>query len=709
MASIVDNARCFPNGVFKYVWLAFLCFFCNGGVSTDTLRPGEWITQNQTLVSAGGRFALGFFSPGNSSSFFLGIWYNAINNSVIWVANRESPLPQHSNPVFTLAQDGNLRIINGKGETIWSTNVSGAGFPRTSPETRLLNSGNLVLKQGDNDSPVWQSFDHACDTLMPGMKLKVNTKNHTRNIIKSWTSKDDPRPGKFSWGMDPNGSPQFFIWKENSPYFRSNLYQYGFNWSLLFPVLGYSAYYSFAEENDEVYFSYGYADISEVRFILTPDGYVQTQLNQKRTDLWLVRWHVPANECEFYSRCGAFGSCECNGSHPVCSCLKGFRPKSQKDWDNGNHGGGCERIIDLRCDEEDVFMRLPLMKWPDHSTSMGSMGFKDCVDLCSRNCSCKAYAYANISSDSTVNCINWFGDLVDLVHNYSAGLNGYGQDLYVRVHTSNRNENSGHRNRTLVAIIVTLVAAFILVSALTYILRRKYFRRRDWEAKMSTMVNSLSVSSLVGKGDIELLQLSLERITDATNNFDEANKLGEGGFGPVYKGFLSEFGMVAIKRLSKRSSQGLGEFMNELKLIAKLQHKNLVSLLGCCTEDDEKILIYEYLPKRSLDKFLFGTAWDNWKEGRALEFVDPAISKTCDSSKAIRCIEVGLLCVQPIPTDRPTMSDVVVMLSNLATTIPKLKEPAFVASNHSNTVVSSSQGGSSGSNNEVTISAIEPR
>nr|GMD08433.1 G-type lectin S-receptor-like serine/threonine-protein kinase At4g27290 [Ipomoea batatas] len=117
----------------------------------------------------------------------------------------------------------------------------------------------------------------------------------------------------------------------------------------------------------------------------------------------------------------------------------------------------------------------------------------------------------------------------------------------------------------------------------------------------------MSTATPVAKDDIELQQLSLQSIIDATNNFDYANKLGEGGFGPVYKGFLSEFGMVAIKRLSKQSSQGQEEFMNELKLIAKLQHTNLVSLLGCCIEDEEKILIYEYLSKRSLDNFLFDT------------------------------------------------------------------------------------------------------
>ncbi|KAG6627488.1 putative receptor-like protein kinase At4g00960 [Carya illinoinensis] len=91
----------------------------------------------------------------------------------------------------------------------------------------------------------------------------------------------------------------------------------------------------------------------------------------------------------------------------------------------------------------------------------------------------------------------------------------------------------------------------------------------------------------------------------ATNDFSEINKLGHGGFGPVYKGLMPSGQQIAVKKLSLDSRQGLREFTNEVKLLLKTQHKNLVTLLGCCAEGPEKMLVYEYLPNKSLDYFLF--------------------------------------------------------------------------------------------------------
>ncbi|XP_020256478.1 G-type lectin S-receptor-like serine/threonine-protein kinase B120 [Asparagus officinalis] len=123
--------------------------------------------------------------------------------------------------------------------------------------------------------------------------------------------------------------------------------------------------------------------------------------------------------------------------------------------------------------------------------------------------------------------------------------------------------------------------------------------------------------------DTELPLFSFDTIAIATSNFDSVNKLGEGGFGDVYKGKLPGGREVAVKRLSRSSGQGQEEFKNEMILIAKLQHRNLVRLLGCCIQEEEKMLIYEYMPNKSLDAFLF----------------DPTRQPSLDWSKRFNIIE----------------------------------------------------------------------
>ncbi|KAI3992880.1 hypothetical protein MKX01_034230 [Papaver californicum] len=99
---------------------------------------------------------------------------------------------------------------------------------------------------------------------------------------------------------------------------------------------------------------------------------------------------------------------------------------------------------------------------------------------------------------------------------------------------------------------------------------------------------------------------SYTELANATNNFDERGKLGQGGFGGVYKGFLSDTKLdIAVKRISSESKQGKKEYQSEVKVISKLRHRNLVQLIGWCHERNELLLVYEFMPNRSLDKHLF--------------------------------------------------------------------------------------------------------
>ncbi|CAN6231218.1 unnamed protein product [Urochloa humidicola] len=160
-----------------------------------------------------------------------------------------------------------------------------------------------------------------------------------------------------------------------------------------------------------------------------------------------------------------------------------------------------------------------------------------------------------------------------------------------------------HKGRKRI-VLVTLVVAPILALFICGIVSFKFIKRRI-KGKGKTKAKEEDEALVWVAGSSEFMVYDFLQVLEATNNFSEENKLGQGGFGPVYKGQFQDGLEIAVKRLSSHSGQGFREFKNEIELIAKLQHTNLVRLLGCCSQGDERLLIYEYMPNKSLDFYIF--------------------------------------------------------------------------------------------------------
>ncbi|XP_048556260.1 cysteine-rich receptor-like protein kinase 6 [Triticum urartu] len=158
----------------------------------------------------------------------------------------------------------------------------------------------------------------------------------------------------------------------------------------------------------------------------------------------------------------------------------------------------------------------------------------------------------------------------------------------------------GKSANNVLAIVLPIVAAILAITTVCLCYLRR--RRRRIPARSKLPHDSTNHEDI---DSIDSLIIDLSTLRGATGNFAEANKLGEGGFGAVYKGELPDGQEIAVKRLSRNSGQGIGELKNELVLVAKLQHKNLVRLVGVCLQEHEKLLVYEYMPNRSIDTILF--------------------------------------------------------------------------------------------------------
>ncbi|RVW13828.1 G-type lectin S-receptor-like serine/threonine-protein kinase [Vitis vinifera] len=653
-------------------------------------------------------------------------------SSVVWVANRDKPLNDTSG-IVKISEDGNLQILNGEKEVIWSSNVSNAVSNTTA---QLLDSGNLVLKDDSSGRIIWESFQHPSHALLANMKLSTNIHPYYRT--GPW-----------------NG--QIFIGVANMNSFVGN---------------------GFRMEHDEegtVSVSFTTNDFLSLYFTLTPEGTMEEIYRQKED--WEVRWESKQTECDVYGKCGVFGICNPKNS-PICSCLRGYEPKSVEEWNRGNWTSGCVRKTPLQCERTNGSIEVGKMD--------GFLG-------------------------NGIGCMSWSRDLLDMQKFSSSGA-----DLYIRVADTELDEKRNVKVIVSVIVIIgTITIICIYLSCRCWMTKQRARVRREkiLEVPLFERGNvhpNFSDANMLGNNvnqvKLEEQQLiNIEKLVTATNNFHEANKLGQGGFGSVYRGKLPEGQEIAVKRLSRASAQGLEEFLNEVMVISNVQHRNLVRLLGCCTEGDEKMLVYEYLPNKSLDAFLFdpvkrdsltwrrrfsiiegiargllylhrdsrfriihrdlkpsnilldedmnpkisdfgmarifqakqdkantvriagtygymspeyamegifseksdvfsfgvllleiisgiksagfchdeqslsllGYAWKLWNGDSMEAFIDGRISEECYQEEILRCIHVGLLCVQELAKDRPSISIVVSMLCSEITHLPSPKPPAY--------------------------------
>lgn len=607
-------------------YFCFCCYILSSYSETDTLKQGYQLKNGEYLVSAGKVFTLGIFNPledrkigyfypENAQVCYIGIWYTYdISKRPVWIANRNKPISKTSG-ALKIDSNGDFKILD---KSFMHMILKSNGAARR--VAVLTDTGNLELRELNPDGSVgdkklWQSFDYPTDTLLLGMRLGFNFKTGHKWSLTSWVSDKLPALGPFTLGIDPNSTKQLIMWIRGEIHWRSGVWHNG-----EFPNLkDYLYKFDYVSNSNEIYFTLSTENAWDIDFPMY-------KIDGKGA---ILHFDNPTSDRSQYSR--SDGSeysltslVECRHNDYHLGCVKQKLPECRKEsWFDSSRGTALSE--GFRYEKKNHIL-----------------GVADCGDNCLRNCYC--VAYASIYPNGT-GCEIWT-NITQLQED------GYASHSH-RVLYIQRQKYREEDKRTIWWVwLIVATAIFLLLLALAlvgyhmqrtllkvarcfyllgFIVEQKltaYIQHLDrlWSsiesAGASQIEENMSLTELgssagyskrfqrkrkltIGKKKLGIQVFGFESIVQATDNFSPSNRLGQGGYGIVYKGISADNQEIAIKRLSRTSKQGRLEFMNEVKLVAKLQHNNLVKLIGCCIEQGEKILVYEYMQNKSLDYFLF--------------------------------------------------------------------------------------------------------
>lgn len=565
----------------------------------DTITSGQALVGSEKLISSNGKFALGFFQTGSKSSqntlnWYLGIWFSRVPKlTQVWVANGDNPLTDQASSELKISDNGNLVIFSqATNSMVWSTQ---ANTTSNSTVAILLNNGNLILQNSTNSSNVlWQSFDYPTDTFLPGAKLGWDKVTGLNRRLVSRKNLIDLAPGKYCVELDPGGANQYIFTSLNFsiPYWFSGVWNGQYFPSVPEMAGPFLFNFTFVNNDQEKYFTYDLLDERTVtHHFLDVSGRTKTFVWLESSQKWLMSYAQPKAQCDVYAVCGPFTVCNDN-ELLFCNCMRGFSIRSPKDWELDDQTSGCMRNTPLDCvsnkstgSSTDKFYSIPCVRLPSNAYNIEAATSEDiCGTVCLNNCSCTAYSYGNGG------CLVWHNELLNVKQQQCNDVTDTGGGtLYLRLSAKEvQNQKSGAR-RTMISI--GLAVSFAILFSLALVLMIWWNKRK----RHSFIWNNAQG----GNGIVPFRYTDLQH---ATKNFSE--KLGEGGFGPVFKGSLCESTTIAVKRLDG-AYQGEKQFRAEVSSIGLVQHINLIKLIGFCSSSNSKLLVYEYMPHRSLDIHLF--------------------------------------------------------------------------------------------------------
>ncbi|KAK9133700.1 hypothetical protein Scep_013228 [Stephania cephalantha] len=558
-------------------------------VANNTISSGQSLSGNQTIVSQNGNFELGFFTPGKSNKYYMGIWYteaSAENRMVVWVANRDHPLNDLLSSELKLFDNGNLVLLNDLKMPIWSTNSTSKAFK--SSTAVLGDDGNLVLRDGSSII-LWQSFDHPTNTLLAGAKLGYDKRaKMAAQKLTSWRNSEDPAHGIYSVQSEGPGGNFEVRWNGSAAYWSTDAWNTDSFYSTikLRSILN-SFNFSFISNENESYFTFSPKDKSVLDFVMLDlNGQLKSYFLVKKMQSWNLIWYQPTLQCQVYGFCGDFGVCREN-SLPVCQCLPGFKQHHPKDWDLLDYSGGCVRETSLQCGGKDWFLKVHNVRLPVNSKASRVEKAENCKLACSNNCSCTAYAY------TSAGCLTWHGNLLNIQQ-----LDTDGDDLYLRLAASE--VSSSGRKVSVLPVAIGVVSGMIALAVISVLV--VFSRLRRMKRKVNTSVTEEDNSPGPMHHYTFLTAFEYKQLKVATKNFSD--KLGSGGFGSVLKGVLPDSTPIAVKKLDG-ISQGEKQFRSEVSTLGLVQHVNLVRLLGFCSGGNNRMLVYDFMSNGSLDSHLF--------------------------------------------------------------------------------------------------------